>query len=244
MSLLKADLHLHTREAESFIDHDVCALIDRAASEGYQVLSITNHDVRTFDERLAAYAARCGIVLIPGAEATIEGRHVLLYNFDVPLSVLRTFADLRKYKTPDWLVAAPHPFFPGSVSLGGRLVSEIDVFDAIELSHYYTRGIDFNRRAVTLAREVGLPLVGNSDTHLARQFGTTYSIIEAEPTTDCVLSAIRKGRVEAASQPLPLRCFVSVGVELVLRTACSRARTALGLVTSPPEPVRGLSRVR
>jgi len=70
-------------------------------AKGYDVLSITNHDLCTFSERLVDYAADRGIVLIQGAEATIEGRHVLIYNFDVSLSMLRTFADLRRYKTPN-----------------------------------------------------------------------------------------------------------------------------------------------
>ena len=94
MSLLKTDFHLHTREAESFIACDACGLIDRAALEGFQVLSITNHDTLTFSEGLAAYARARGGLLIPGVEATIERRHVLLYNVDVPLTALRAFADI------------------------------------------------------------------------------------------------------------------------------------------------------
>jgi len=104
MSWLKADLHLHTREAEPFIAFDAYGLIDRAAREGFQVLSITNHDTLTFSDRLAAYARARGILLIPGAEATIEGRHVLLYNIDVPLSAIGTFARLRQFKGPDWIL--------------------------------------------------------------------------------------------------------------------------------------------
>src|SRR5207248_4681487 len=64
-----------------------------------------------------------------------------------------------------------HPFFPASFSLGSRLLRELDLFDAIEFSHFYTRHLDFNRRAVALARETGLPLVGSSDSHLPHQLG-------------------------------------------------------------------------
>ena len=196
MSWLKADLHLHTREAEPFIAFDAYRLIDRAAREGFQVLSITNHDTLTFSDHLAAYARARGILLIPGAEATIEGRHVLLYNIDVPLSAIGTFARLRQFKGPDWLVIAAHPFFPGSTCIGERLLAEIDLFDAIELSHFYTRQIDFNQRAVQLARNVGLPLLGTSDSHLIQQFGTTYSIIDGDATAEGILTAIRKKQVQ------------------------------------------------
>lgn len=79
---LKADLHPHTREGEAFIAWQARDLIDRAAREGFQVLSITNHDRLTFSQELAAYARERGILLIPGVEATLEGRHVLLYVLD------------------------------------------------------------------------------------------------------------------------------------------------------------------
>ena len=222
MSVLKADLHLHTREGDPFITYDAYGLVDRAAREGYDVLSITNHDLLTAGKPLTDYASERGILLVPGVEATIEGCHVLLYNIDVSLSMLRTFADLRRYKGPEWLVLAPHPFFPATFSLGGRLLREIDLFDAIELSHFYTRHIDFNRPAVALARTRGLPLVANSDSHLPRQFGTAWSLVEAEPTVFSVLSALRQGRVRPRSAPLTLAALLRTGAELAARDAWHR----------------------
>ena len=224
MTALKADLHLHSQEGDAFIADDARALIERAAGQGYRVLAITNHDRLTFSPALADHARALGIVLVPGAEATIEGCHVLLYNFDVPVAWLRTFADLRRYRTPEWLVVAPHPFFPASFSLGPRLRRELDQFDAIELSHFYTRRIDFNRRAVALARAAGLPLVGSSDAHLPRQLGTTHSVIESSPDVDSVLAAVRKGRVRVVSRPLSLPGLLTIGTELVAREAWSRLR--------------------
>ena len=202
---LKADLHLHTREGDRFIAYDARDLVDRAAREGFQVLSITNHDTFTYNEELAAYAREREILLIPGVEATIEGKHVLLYNVDVPPQRIHTFADLRRLRSSEWLVVAAHPFFPGSICLRERLLDEINLFDAIESSHFYTGWFDFNRRAVRLARAVGLPLLGTSDSHLVQQFGTTYSLIEGELTVESVVAAIRKGWVRIASRPLTLQ---------------------------------------
>src|SRR2546425_433982 len=117
---LKADLHVHTREAEPSIAYGAHDAIDRAAREGFRVLGITNHDTVTYDDELVAYARGRGVLLIPGIEATVEGRHVLVYNADVAANKLRTFADLRRYRTPDWLVVAPHPVFPTSYCLRER----------------------------------------------------------------------------------------------------------------------------
>ena len=224
---LKADLHLHTSEGEPFIPYDARALIDRAAREAYQVLSITNHEVVTFSEDLSDYARERGILLIPGVEATIEEKHVLLYNIDVPPSRIRTFADLRQLKTREWLVVAAHPFFPGSTCLRGRLVEEIDVFDAIEFSHFYTGRIDFNSPAVRLAREVGLPLLGTSDSHLVRQLGTTYSMLEGTLTIPSALGAVRKGLVQVVSRPLTVPQMAGVWAGLVLGTLKDRVGNGL-----------------
>ena len=222
--VLKADLHLHTREGEGFIAYDARGLIDRAARDGFQVLSITNHDTITFSEDLSAYAWERGILLIPGVEATIEGRHVLLYNIDISPDRIRTFGDLRRRKSPDWLVVAPHPFFPGPTCLHRRLLQELDLFDAVEFCHFYTRGIDFNRRAVRLAREARLPLLGGSDSHCARQLGTTYSLVTAEMTVPSVLGAIRKGQVEVVSRPLTLRECARIALELFVGSLLDREK--------------------
>jgi predicted metal-dependent phosphoesterase TrpH len=227
---LKADLHLHTRERDGFIAYDAPSLIDRASSGGFQVLSITNHETVTFGRDLEGYARARGILLIPGVEATIEGKHVLLYNLDVPPERIRTFADLRRLRRPEWLVVAPHPFFPASIALRQRLVEEIDLFDAIEFSHFYTPRIDFNRPAVRLAKEAGLPLVGTSDSHFARQLGTTYSLIEAEPTAASVLRAVRKGQLRIVSRPLTFR--ECAGIALAMAVGDYRDR--LGRCSSLP----------
>jgi predicted metal-dependent phosphoesterase TrpH len=223
----KADLHLHTGEGDGFIAYDARRLIDRAAGEGFRVLSITNHNVATFSEDLEAYAQDQGILLIPGVEATIEGKHVLLYNIDIPPERIRTFRDLRRLRSPEWLVVAPHPFFPASICLRDRLLKEIDLFDAIELSHFYTKQIDFNRPAIQLAREVGVPLLGTSDSHLVRQFGTTYSLIEGDLTVASVLAAIRKGRVQIVSRPLKFFECAGIGIALIAGDYRERARRTL-----------------
>ena len=208
---LKADLHLHTNEGrDNFVRWTPRELIDRAAKAGYQVLSFTDHDRVTYSSSLARYASDRGIVLIPGTEATVEGRHVLLYNFRCPPEGLRTFLDIRRHKGSDTLVVAPHPFYPGPKCLRRRLLRYLDLFDAVEFSHFYTSWINGNRRGVRLAHERGLPLLGGSDAHLLCQFGTTYSLVEADHTPEGVMSAVRAGRVRVVSRPLCAREYLAI----------------------------------
>lgn len=186
------------------IPYSTRQLIDRAATLGYDALAITLHD-RQLDVRpLAAYAAARGMVLIPGVERTVEGRHVLLLNFPGDdVERVRSFDDVRRLKqTHDGLVIAPHPYFPGPSSLFGALNRHADVFDAVEYNAMYTASLDFNRPAARWARAHGKPMVGNGDVHRLEQLGTTYSLVEAERNAASICAAIASGQVRLVTRPL------------------------------------------
>ena len=95
----------------------------------------------------------------------------------------------------------------------GRWVSLID---AVEVNAFYTRTIDFNRRAIAWARAHGKPLVGNGDVHRLSQLGTTYSLIDADSSADAVCQAIRAGRVEVCQQPISILQAASVYSSLII----------------------------
>jgi len=205
MKKLKADLHLHTKEdPQDSVKYGGVELIDQAYLKGFDVLAITNHDQVTYDNYLAEYARERGILLIPGVEAKISKKHVLLLNMDYSFNRIRTFDDLKLLKDGAGLVIAPHPFFPSFTSLNSKLEKHLDIFDAIEYSHCYLEYINFNRKAEDLAKKFNLPLIGTSDAHFLWQIGTTYSLIEAEKDLGSVIAAIKEGRVEVVTKPLPL----------------------------------------
>ena len=202
--LLKTELHSHTdQDPEDRIPHTTPQLIDRAAELGYQVLAVTLHD-RYFDPApFAAYARERGVLLLSGIERSIGRSHVLLINFGPDCASVRTFEEIARLKTRRaGLVIAPHAFYPIPSALGPRLESNVCLFDAIELNSMYTRQVDFNRRAVALAKAHHKPLVGNTDLHRLDQLGTTYSLVDAEPQADAICEAIRTGRVEVRTQPI------------------------------------------
>ncbi len=199
---LKADLHLHTGEdPNDRVSYSARELISKAADKGFEVLSITNHQCLTFDQRLSAYARERGILLIPGMEMNVRSRHVLVLNPPVG-SKVSDFSSLAALRRPDRLIMAPHPYFPNPRSLNGYLLKNLKAFDAIEYCHFYSDQINFNQRAVRVSRQHGLPLVGNSDTHFLAQLGTTYSLVYAEKNMEAIFEAIRQKRVEIVSRPL------------------------------------------
>lgn len=202
--MLKVELHTHTVDDRvDHIPHTAFELIDRAAALSYQALAITLHDLQLDIRPLKPYAAERGIVLIPGIERSIYGRHVLLLNFSDRTTDVRTFEDLAQLRSREsGLVVAPHPFFPAPNCLLGYLDQYPHLFDAVEYNAMFTPFLNFNRRAERWAAANNKPLVGNCDVHRLHQLGTTYSMVDAEPDADAICVAIKEGRVTLCSQPL------------------------------------------
>lgn len=228
--MLKVELHAHTADDPlDHIPHTSAELVDRAAALGYHALAITLHDRRLDPRTLAAYAAERGIVLIPGIERTIHGRHVLLLNFSPAAEEVRSFDELARLKSRErGLVVAPHPFFPAGSCLGGDLMDRhADLFDAVERNAMFTETIDFNLRAERWARARGKPIVGNGDVHRLYQLGTCYSLIDAVADPDAICDAIRKGRVDVQAEPLSLVRAVRTMGDLVAAQLRPRGRSGL-----------------
>ena len=230
--MLKVDLHTHTSDDPlDRIPHSARALIDRAAALGYDGLAITLHD-RQLDVRpLAPYAAERGIVLVPGIERTIEGRHVLLLNFPRGAEDVRSFGDVARLKREaHGLVIAPHPFFPAPHCLLGRMRQQANLFDAVEYNAMFTASVNFNILAERWARRHGIPMVGNGDVHRLEQLGTTYSLVDAERDPASICEAIAAGRVRVVSRPLPWLTAARIVASVVGSSRGARPRS--------PEPAR------
>jgi predicted metal-dependent phosphoesterase TrpH len=199
---LKADLHIHTGDDPlDRVPYTAKELITEAATQGFDVLAITNHHRLTVDDDLLSYAWDLGILLIPGMEISIRKRHVLILNPPPGINYY-DFSSLAGLNRPDSLVIAPHPYFPGPHSLNGCLQKNLDFFHALEYCHFYTPYLNFNRQVRRLSLVSGLPLLGNSDAHFLAQLGTTYSLISAQKDLESVFTAIRQGKVEVVSHPL------------------------------------------
>ena len=100
--MLKAQLHIHTKEDPidgGFIKYTTKEVIDYAAKKGFEVLSITCHNKVIYSEKLQEYATKKNILLIPGVEKTIQGKHVLIYNVNnEDIKNINSFVELKKFK--------------------------------------------------------------------------------------------------------------------------------------------------
>jgi predicted metal-dependent phosphoesterase TrpH len=235
--MLKTELHAHTADDPlDNIPYSSLALIDRAAALGYAALAITLHDQRLDPRPLASYAADRGVVLIPGIEKTVEGRHVLLINFSRAAEGVTSFDDLAALKASEpGLVIAPHPFFPGGTCLGRLLDRHAGLFDAVERNAMFTGTLDFNVAAECWAAAHGKPVVGNGDVHRLYQLGTCYSLIDAVPDPDAICEAVRNGKVVVEAEPLSLARAVRTMADLTL--AQLRGRGGRPVLQPSPERI-------
>lgn len=187
-------------------------LIDHCARLGYDVIAFTLHNKAGTTKDMIAYAKKKGILLISGIEATIEGAHVIVLNVnDAECRKLKSFDDLRRLKTEkDIVVIAPHPYFPSGVCLKNRLAENIDVFDAVEYSHFYTYLVNFNKKAMRIAVKYDKPIIGTSDCHRLYQVGYTYTVLDCRKNLKDVLEAVRKGNGGVVSVPFPMLKMIRV----------------------------------
>ena len=180
-------------------------VIVRAAIKGFDALAITNHDFVLYNDELVKYAEKKGILLIPGMELTLSKKHVLIINPDFSINPKgRPLSDLAKIKKESNLIIAPHPFFPQFKSLKSKFFHYLPYFDAVEYSHCYNRFLNLNIKAEREAKKKSLPLLGTSDSHFLWEFGTTYSLVEAEKTVASIIDAVKKGRIRIVTNPLSI----------------------------------------
>jgi len=236
--MLKVELHTHPADdPRDDIEHSAQQLIDRASDLDYDAIAITLHNKQLDIRPLKEYASQRGLLLIPGIERDILGKHVLLLNFSIRTETVESFEDLAdlKREEPAGLVVAPHPFFPLGSCLGRTIHSHPNLFNAVEVNAMYARSANFNRAAERWARAHGKPVVGNGDVHRLEQLGTTYSLVDAAPSPDAICEAIRQGRVQVSSTPLPLLRAVWIFAKILQSDVLRSLRRAFGIPLRTPE---------
>lgn len=211
------DFHVHTREdPKDYIRYTARRLFERAAELGFDALAVTNHDQGVYTPELARAAEARGLLLMPGVEITADDAHIVVINpaFEPRLQGF-ALRDLPRLADPKSLTIAPHPFFHFFASLQKRLFPLLPWIDAIEFTCYHNPLLNLNKSAVRAARDFGKPLVGNSDSHDMRQFGMTYSLVDAEKDTASIISAVKAGRVEIRTSVMSILAMI----RLIVNTA-------------------------
>jgi predicted metal-dependent phosphoesterase TrpH len=233
---IKIDLHIHTLDdPKDAVDFSAHQLLERARSLGFRVLAITLHDA-VFDRReVFADAAAMGILLISAAEVRLLGADVIVLNVTADeIAALKNFDDLRMLRARrgnSIFTIAPHPFYIFGGSIGSRLLTEIDCFDAIEFCHFHIGPFNPNRRARRVATRFGKPMIATSDAHRLQAFGRHYTSMPMPPalTVENVFAGLRSGPLRLTSPASSVPDFVSA-IYFVFLKHPFRVRRKLGRI--------------
>jgi len=202
----RVELHSHCQgdPLDSYIGHTLFEHIDRAKEVGLDAIAVTWHRKICAEPEAFAYARKRNILLIPGMEADVDRRHVVLLNVaEGDLAGEPTWDEIRalRARKPQVFVMAPHPFYPHPCCLGSKAMNEnAGCIDAVEWCmlhvHWLPDRVSPNLRAARWAHRHGKPLVACSDAHALAAIGKNASTVEADAlTTESILAAIRAGRV-------------------------------------------------
>ena len=215
---MRLDLHVHTVRGSSDSALGLDELIDQAQRAGLDGVGITEHNSYWHDPAWDERAARAGLAIFHGIEVSTDCGHILAFGIEGYVSgihkaaVLREVADhcgailiaahpfrrvfergphihnLLKLQNPTVAEAAAHPVF--------RLVDAIEVANGGTLE-------EENEFAVEVARYLGLPVTGGSDSHSANSLGHKATLFD-DPIRSMrdLIAAIKGGRGRAVDRLL------------------------------------------
>jgi predicted metal-dependent phosphoesterase TrpH len=201
----RVELHSHCQgdPVDTYLQHSIFEQIDQAKKVGLDAIAVTWHTKPCIVPEAEAYAKKRNILLIPGMEAEIDHRHLVVLNLaanDLPGAT--TWDEIRalRRRKPEVFVMAPHPFYPHPSCLGRRLHGNEDCIDAVEwcILHldWIPGTVNPNLRASRWAKQHGKAVLACSDAHSLAMIGKNASTVEADALTpEAIFAAIRAGRV-------------------------------------------------
>lgn len=196
MSIYRVDLHVHS-DASADGRSSLEDLAQAAKDAGLDAVAVADHDRCT-----RTPAAMNGVLLIPACEVSTRAGHITALFLKNPLKL----EELGRLPAPEAAVSAiraagglavlAHPFHrPGTPE--ERLTFDLDGVETANARACF-KVPDANERAAAFAARRGLPQVGGSDAHDAKEVGNAYTELEAEAlTVDCLRGALAQGRSRA-----------------------------------------------
>ncbi len=191
---MKIDLHVHCRERSPCSVASEIDLIQRAIFAGLDAIVFTDHDRLVPVVHLAALNQRFSpFRIFGGIEITLSEEHILVFGIQDAALESRSWdyeALWRFVRQRNGFMVLAHPF-----RFQGYIAAPIDRFppDAIEIHSLNTlpRNED---RIRSIAEELGLRLLSDSDAHAAASIGEYYNLVEAADDRDFQLVTALKNR--------------------------------------------------
>ncbi|MFD6755609.1 CehA/McbA family metallohydrolase [Micromonospora gifhornensis] len=207
----RGDLHVHSLLSQG-ADLTPAHLAAAARTLGLDFIATTEHNTAAGHAEWGPYADD-DLLVILGQEVTTRTGHWLAlglapeqaveWRYGVRDEVIGQHLDQVRRSGGVCVAAHPHAPYPS-----GTLMYPYDWFDAVEVwNGRWASDLPWNADNEAALAEWGrslasdirqgqwLPVVGNSDAHLAGQLGTPHTVVDAEELScDAVLAGVRAGR--------------------------------------------------
>ena len=189
-----ADFHIHsTFSADSITSPKV--LVEALKNHPYiKVAAVTDHDTIAGLEEIQKLAMHdSDILIIPGVEITTRQGDVLVLGVQELPPKPWDVEDIVDFaRSTGCITIAAHPFR----QFGLAEEVEDSGVDAIEVYNGGSSGL-VNKKALDIARKIGLPGVSGSDSHQPSDLFSVCTQVQAPLNVDEIFDAIRKSRVSA-----------------------------------------------
>jgi predicted metal-dependent phosphoesterase TrpH len=189
------DLHCHTKVYSACSALTPDALVRTARARGVDGVCITEHDALWVLDDVLRLSAEMDFPVFRGMEVTTEVGHVLVFGVNSHHPSMAQLGELRRIvRSEGGLMYLAHP----SRRYGTLPPADLGaMFDSVETQNG-TEGMLQNDNAARLAASCGLPGVGGSDAHSAREVAVCATEFDAvigdEPS---FFRALRAGKYRA-----------------------------------------------
>ena len=196
---LKIDLHVHTCYSED-ASTTLKEVIDYAEKKGLNGVAITDHNTL---EGALKLAKESRLLVIRGLEVETRQGHVLALNIASPipskLNLVETVQRIHE-NGGKAIIAHPYAAFKGRTKHEAALNSKLDAVEVVNAAAFpfFTA----TRSSKRLAEQLNLPQTGGSDAHHGNEIGRAYTLVEADPSLDSIIEAIKKGKVTPYGRPI------------------------------------------
>lgn len=193
---LKADFHIHTRYSLD-CNTPLEDIIKRCVETGINCLSVSDHDAiegALEMQRIAPFK-----VIVSEEILTPQGEVIGMFLKEKIPAALPIEEAVSRIRAQGGLACIPHPFdtIRGLRIDGDRLATLVRQIDMIEVFNARSPLLRYARKAQDFAREHNLPGTAGSDSHTAREIGSTYVEMPEFEGRDDFLQALRNGKVHS-----------------------------------------------
>ncbi len=192
------DTHVHAYPTSDDSKMMLEEIIDQALKIGLDAVCITDHDSLDIRKRASDYSKQTGFPIFVGAEVfTYEG-DVLVFGLDrLPGKRVNSDYLLDMVLESGGIAVSAHPFRTNNRGMGNAArrcgLHGIEAFNGSTDSHN-------NLRAVKMAEEMGVPLLGASDAHTLNALGKFATFFpDGMQDENDLIAAVKMGQVYPVS---------------------------------------------